>query len=272
MVTTRNGRHESKEVAQSSTKASEEVGASQSRRFAENEPVTITRGIKAEEVTRAIQGAMPTFIQRMNETIQDCFEKERKLIKENATLDNLGRLPEFNGVHDPLAAMLWINEMDNFFNAIKCVDEDRVLYAVAMLRSEAIIWWDIVKDKRGPTKVTWSEFKEMFKEEFRLESMVMELDKEFLTLEQGSRTVEEYASRFLMLGWVLEFRVVPTEDRKINWFVRGLNDSIREFVSIRRCATFQEAVEAAREIEYLKNMEFEERNKELEEINNLKRK
>lgn len=76
---------------------------------------------------------------------------------------------KFSEVWDPIAAMRWISHMEDVFKDMKCGDDDKVAYGISMLRSEASVWWDTVKDTSGleiPTKMTWNRFKELFKEEF----------------------------------------------------------------------------------------------------------
>ncbi|PWA76878.1 zinc finger, CCHC-type, Retrotransposon gag domain protein [Artemisia annua] len=165
-------------------------------------------------------------------------------------------MPEFNGLCDPIAALRWIHEMENIFKAIKCADEEKVVYAIAKLRSEALSWWDMVKDTSVPT--AWNQFKEMFKAKFCPIRMVMQLEEELLTFKQGSQTVQEYAARFVEMAKYAEHQVA-TEGRKMERFIRGLRTDIREIVSTKDLTTFQEAVGAAQEVEKEFNKHSEER-------------
>ncbi|GJV98970.1 reverse transcriptase domain-containing protein [Tanacetum coccineum] len=94
-------------------------------------------------------------------------------------------MPKYTGVQDPIAANMWIDKMEQFFDIIECADGDKLVYAVSMLRSGAKTWWDKIKDTSGLTKMTWSRFKEVFKEEFSPLRMEMELVEKYATIKQG---------------------------------------------------------------------------------------
>ncbi|GJV04186.1 zinc finger, CCHC-type containing protein [Tanacetum coccineum] len=108
-------------------------------------------------------------------------------------------------------------------------DGDKVVYAVSKLRLEAKLWWGIVKDKCGPTKMTWIRFKEVFKDKFC--------------------PITRFAEH-----------LVATEERKIKRYLRGLRIDIRELISTRKLVTFWDVVEAAQDIENTINRGFEENN------------
>lgn len=236
----------------------------------------------AEEVTRAIQATMPAFLEQINENTRKMIddrvrvaEKEKNQITESTcemtenrvvveTSDISEFMPNFNGVRDPIVAMTWIYDMENIFRAIECADEDKVVYAVPMLKFNAEAWWEgEIKEKRGPdaaTKMTWSEFKEVFKEAYCPISMAIELEDEFLTLKQGNQTVQEYSARVMELAWFVENLLPPLETRKIYRFVQGLKANVREFVNARYPNTFQTAVELAKEFENGSYNQVQERN------------
>lgn len=235
------------------------------------------REIMAEEVTKAIQATMPPILEQIKENTRKMIEdavltkQDKRQMAENIseitnevvveTEDLSSFMSEFNGVRDPIVAMTWIIDMENVFNAVDCANEDKVMYAVSMLRSQALSWRDMVKDKYGPefiTKMTWSQFKEVFKEEFCPINIAIELEDEFMTLRQGNHTVQEFNARFMELAWFVERHLPPPETRNIYRFIRGLKANIRDLVSSRNPTTFHEAVEAAKEIEMEKKKKFDD--------------
>ncbi|PWA54685.1 zinc finger, CCHC-type, Retrotransposon gag domain protein [Artemisia annua] len=220
------------------------------------------RAIIAEEVTRGIQAAMPAILEMTCKMIKDRIgvDKEEKQVNEVEKEDFSDCMPEFSGVCEPISSLRWILEIENIFKAIKCADADKVAYAVSKLRLEAKLWWDIVKDEKcGPTKMTWSRFKEVFKDKFCPISVVMQQEDEFLTFKQGNLLVKEYTAHFVDMARFVE-HLVATEDRKIERYVRGLKIDIRELISTKELVTFWEVVEAAQEIENKINTRFEENN------------
>ncbi|GJW68528.1 zinc finger, CCHC-type, retrotransposon gag domain protein [Tanacetum coccineum] len=225
--------------------------------------------INAEEVTRAIQAAMPAILEQNAEMIRKMLEdrigvdKEEKEVNEDVVVvekeDFSDCMPEFCGVCEPISSLRWILEIENIFKAIKCDDGDKVVYAVSKLRLEAKLWWDIGKDKCGPTKMTWIRFKEVFKDKFCPISVVMQQEEAFLTFEQGNQLVKEYTTHFVDMARFAE-HLVATEERKIERYLRGLRIDIRELISTRKLVTFWDVVDAAQDIENTINRGFEVNN------------
>ncbi|KAI3667174.1 hypothetical protein L6452_42223 [Arctium lappa] len=52
------------------------------------------------------------------------------------------KLSTYKGECDPVLAMKWVKEMALLFDTSKCAEGDKVIYALYMLRSEAVLWWD----------------------------------------------------------------------------------------------------------------------------------
>ncbi|PWA36360.1 zinc finger, CCHC-type, Retrotransposon gag domain protein [Artemisia annua] len=171
-------------------------------------------------------------------------------------------MPKYNGEHDPIAANMWLSSMETFFNAIDCADEDKVVYAVSMLRSEAKTWWDKIKDMSGPTEMTWCRFCEVFREEFSPLRMEMELVEKFATIKQGrNERVREYTSRFQELVWFYTCCLTP-EKRLIYMFVKGLKANIKDFIPDKDLTSWDKMLAAALLIE-------KENNRRLEDMNAL---
>ncbi|GKE34334.1 zinc finger, CCHC-type, retrotransposon gag domain protein [Tanacetum coccineum] len=272
MVMTRTGKLKQKVVTKSKTDTSVGLDASREKGQVQHGPtMNELRATIAEEVVRAFNLSMPTIFEHVKEITHKVIEdkvvikKDEEQVKENTREDGVvvekedfsDCMPEFNGLCDPIAALRWIHEIENIFKAIKCADEEKVVYAIAKLRSEALSWWDRVKDTSVPT--AWNQFKEMFKDKFCPIRMVMQLEEELLTFKQGSKTVQEYTARFVEMAKYAEHQVA-TEGRKMERFIRGLRTDIREIVSTKNLSTFQEAVEAAQEVEKEIGKHLEDRN------------
>ncbi|KAJ9541128.1 hypothetical protein OSB04_027634 [Centaurea solstitialis] len=84
------------------------------------------------------------------------------------------------------------------------------------------------------------------------------MEEEFLLLEQGGSSVQDYTTKFIEK---VRFAgvYVPTEDRKVERFIWGLRGNLREFVLSKEPATFQAAINAAETIEREKNRQATER-------------
>nr|GEX34917.1 hypothetical protein [Tanacetum cinerariifolium] len=174
-------------------------------------------------------------------------------------------MPKYTGVQDPIAANMWIDKMEQFFDTIECADGDKLVYAVSMLRSGAKTWWDKIKDTSELTKMTWSRLKEVFKEEFSTLRMEMELVEKYATIKQGrNESVQEFTSRFQELAWFYTCCLTP-EKRLIYMFVKGLNANIKDFIPDKDLISWEKMLAAALLIE-------KENNRRLEEMNALNKK
>ncbi|KAJ9536200.1 hypothetical protein OSB04_un000625 [Centaurea solstitialis] len=238
----------------------------------------ITRAELAEEIARSLQAALPGIIAQL-QAAGNVGNQNQNQNQNNRTEANLGNMggtgcsyktftsckpPEFQGFSDPIATMRWIKEMEVTFVTSKCAEGDKVAYATTMLKSEALFWWEMEKDSRGPENMSWEDFRGIFIEKFCPKSEVKQLEEEFLRLEQGKMTVREYTTSFIQKARFAEHQV-STEERKIESYIWGLSASIREFVQTMKPRTFQEAVDAA-------GVREREKKRQEEERGNLKRK
>ncbi|KAI3723340.1 hypothetical protein L2E82_34842 [Cichorium intybus] len=158
---------------------------------------------------------------------------------------------EFSGTDNPVQAMEWIMHIEKVFRVSKCADDDKVEFATNQLTSSALHWWQIYYKSLNldPTQsVSWEQFKIKFNEEYCSEVAIKKLEDEFLHMEQGSRSVQEYNLSFLEKARFAEHHV-STEKRKIDMYVWGLTTRIREIVQPLKLPTFRQVVDRATERE-----------------------
>ncbi|KAI3750829.1 hypothetical protein L2E82_21683 [Cichorium intybus] len=133
----------------------------------------------------------------------------------------------------------------------KCADDDKVEFATNQLTSNALHWWQIYYkslDLDSSRSVPWEQFKIKFNEEYCSEVAIKKLEDEFLHMEQGSQSVQEYTLSFLEKARFAEHHV-NTEKRKIDKYVWGLTTRIREIVQPLKLSTFRQVVDRATERE-----------------------
>jgi hypothetical protein len=155
--------------------------------------------------------------------------------------------PTFNGERNPVVAMRWVMEMETAFDTCKCSNDDKVVYARSMLKADATYWWEMEsggKPSEMAKSTTWEKFVARFKARFCPMSATRKLEEEFLRLEQGNMTVQEYTTKFMEKARFAEI-YVPTEERRIEKYVWGLKGNIREFVMTRNPMTFEAAIDMA---------------------------
>jgi hypothetical protein len=88
----------------------------------------------------------------------------------------------------------------------------------------------LVADLGSETTISWEVFKHEFNRHF-FPRVVQEVKaREFLDLIQGEMSVIEYSAKFLQLSH-FGLYLIPTEEKKVKKFERGLNSRIRIMMS-----------------------------------------
>jgi hypothetical protein len=87
-------------------------------------------------------------------------------------------------------------------------------------------WWETYRNTHlNANAISWNEFKAHFRTHY-VPRDTLQLKKEFLDLNQGSMTVNEYLNQFIQLSrYTIED--ISTNEKKQDMFLKGLNDEIR---------------------------------------------
>ncbi|XP_074300454.1 uncharacterized protein LOC141631719 [Silene latifolia] len=149
------------------------------------------------------------------------------------------------GVTDPVILEGWIHEMDKLFVMTHMPEEEKVDMASYYFREEADRWWDLMKESlKAQPGFRWDQFKESVKARFYPESLRWKKQQEFLDLEQGDMTVEQYTRKFIELARFASM-IIPTEREKIRRYELRLAPKVRTAVAAVPSRTFQEAYDRA---------------------------
>ncbi|TYK23829.1 gag protease polyprotein [Cucumis melo var. makuwa] len=153
----------------------------------------------------------------------------------------------FDGSMDnPTKAQMWLTSIETIFRYMKCSEEQKVQCAVFFLEDRGTAGWETAERMLGGnvSKITWDQFKENFYAKFFSANVKHAKLQEFLNLEQGDMTVEQYDAEFDML-----FRFAPDvvrdEAARIEKFVRGLRLDLQGIVRALRPATHADALRIA---------------------------
>ncbi|MQL78811.1 hypothetical protein Taro_011233 [Colocasia esculenta] len=93
--------------------------------------------------------------------------------------------PSFKGESDPLLAESWLREIEKIFQAIRCVEDDKVTLATYMLQERADVWWSSLLHtwfEGSVVEVFWDEFVRLFRAKFVPEHIQDKMEQEFLSL------------------------------------------------------------------------------------------
>ncbi|XP_061363296.1 uncharacterized protein LOC133306915 [Gastrolobium bilobum] len=142
--------------------------------------------------------------------------------------------PSFQGGHDPIVAVQWLQAMDKIFRAVQCTDDQKVLFSVYMFKGDAHHWWANASQPlvMQNVAISWAMFEEMFLEKYFPMSIRVSKQGEIDRLVQGSMTVDQYHAKFNELLRLATYRgTMPMPDFLATKFQRGLSARIAELVA-----------------------------------------
>ncbi|KAL0560422.1 hypothetical protein IC582_000827 [Cucumis melo] len=141
---------------------------------------------------------------------------------------------------------MWLSSLETIFRYMKCPEDQKVQCAVFMLTDRGTAWWETTERMLGGdvSQITWQQFKESFYAKFFSASLRDAKRQEFLNLEQGDLTVEQYDAEFDMLSRFAP-EMIATEAARADKFVRGLRLDIQGLVRAFRPATHADALRLA---------------------------
>ncbi|KAL0555978.1 hypothetical protein IC582_004481 [Cucumis melo] len=147
---------------------------------------------------------------------------------------------------NPTKAQMWLTSIETIFRYMKCPEDQKVQCAVFFLEDRGTAWWETTERMLGGdvSKITWEQFKENFYAKFFSANVKHAKPQEFLNLEQGDMTVEQYDAEFDMLSRFAP-DVVRDEAARTEKFVRGLRLDLQGIVRALRPATHADALRIA---------------------------
>ncbi|XP_057972732.1 uncharacterized protein LOC131160871 [Malania oleifera] len=161
----------------------------------------------------------------MTEITRSSREQDGPFAALGCTIEKFTKMnaQAFSRAVDPAVAKNWMQEIEKVLTVLHCTDEQRVLYAMYKLIGEAEIWWMAMKllEEQRPIlePMTWSRFREIFFDRY-FPSTIREVKvQEFLSLTQGSLTVQQYATKFIKLSRFAPY-IVLDEAKKAKKFER----------------------------------------------------
>jgi hypothetical protein len=155
--------------------------------------------------------------------------------------------PLFTKVEDPLDTDVWLRTVESKFPLLAgdSPDDTKARFAVQQLHGPAQTWWDHFRAMLPVDReVSWQEFKTAFRGHHIPAGILDRKLNEFLSLNQGTCTVLQYAQAFNDLCQYVGYHV-DSDDKKRDRFHRGLNTKLREHLNTVRVDSFNELVNLA---------------------------
>ncbi|XP_021856761.1 uncharacterized protein [Spinacia oleracea] len=155
------------------------------------------------------------------------------------------RPPTYEGTVDPVVLESWLREMEKLFTATNCPTHEMVSIGSYYLKMEADNWWSTVREScLAEGEFGWSEFATKLKERFYPYELRWQKQEEFLSLSQGSLSIQEYTNKFTALSRFAT-AVVPTEAERVKRYIKKMDPKVRTHVLSSGAKTFQGAYEIA---------------------------
>ncbi|KAK3026824.1 hypothetical protein RJ639_041896 [Escallonia herrerae] len=126
-----------------------------------------------------------------------------------------------------------VNTSPSWVVAASSVVEEKPVRHWARLENATACWWEMIDRKWTTAQMvcTWELFKTKFDKNYIPRSVKLKRMVEFLNVEQGNLTVQQYLTKFTSLARHASY-LVEGEDRRARKFQDGLKYEIKEKISI----------------------------------------
>ena len=141
----------------------------------------------------------------------------------------------------------WLDQFDDIFWIMRSPDQDKVDLATYRFRGEASQWWKRYRENMEANggHITREEFKTLFINKYFPSTMKDQKEVEFLTLQQGDMTVDEYVAKFESLArFCNNLQNQLDEIWKSKRFEQGLRPEVRNLVITQRIREYQTLIQA----------------------------
>jgi len=147
--------------------------------------------------------------------------------------------------------------MTNLLTAARVPKDKQVEVVKVQLTDVARTWW-LAEEERLEPPIPWEQFMDSFYERFFPKTAQREMEQQFINLQHGSRSIDEYAAEFLRLSRFAPY-IVAAEKDWANRFQQGLRLEIQKFLVTQPLRTYSQVLSSARSLEQV--VEKENKNK-----------
>ncbi|KAD5803342.1 hypothetical protein E3N88_14702 [Mikania micrantha] len=152
--------------------------------------------------------------------------------------------PSFSGSEGAVGFIQWLEKMETTLDISGCPEQSKVKYDAGSFHKRALTWWNAqvsIKGRDEAQAMPWNDFKAMLRAEFFPRNELKKVETELLNLEMIGGGHLAYTTRFHELA-TLAPDVVPTLEKRIEWYIGGLPPSIRGHVISAHPTTMELAV------------------------------
>ncbi|CAA0810468.1 Unknown protein, partial [Striga hermonthica] len=97
----------------------------------------------------------------------------------------------------------WLRSLDMIFEVMDCPEPHRIMCSQLQMVGDVGLWWHSYWEMRPGEKLalTWAGLKALLREKYYPAHYRERMERQFLALEQGARTIDEYERDFTRLGY-----------------------------------------------------------------------
>ncbi|GJT80561.1 putative reverse transcriptase domain-containing protein [Tanacetum coccineum] len=198
------------------------------RSFRGNPPRPLTQDIVNRMIQESVEAAIRTERERVrNEANHAGGPNVAPVARECTFADFMKCSPiTFRGNEGAVGLIRWIEKTEMVFTVSKCIEANKVVFAAATFQDRALTWWNsqvATSGMEAVTRKTWAEMKVMMTEEFCPPEEIQRMEYELWNLRVKDTDISSYTTRFNELVLLCP-GMVPTEQKKVEAYIRGLSD------------------------------------------------
>ncbi|XP_043710223.1 uncharacterized protein LOC122659140 [Telopea speciosissima] len=157
----------------------------------------------------------------------------------------------FAGLSDDLLLpSKWVQQMEKIFDFLGCTGEQRIACGGFQLEGDAEAWWKSTRPNLMALhpNLTWDQFKTAFYENYFPRNFREKKEAEFMSLVQGSKSVQEYQQKYEELHHFAP-PYLRDDQGKASRFERGMRNTVGAIVLSYNLQRYTAVVQMAKSIE-----------------------
>ncbi|XP_051152721.1 uncharacterized protein LOC127266509 [Andrographis paniculata] len=161
------------------------------------------------------------------------------------------QVPPFQEKSDPEAFLQWERRLELIFDVQQLTDQQKLRVAVMEFSDYALAWWDQLsinrrRNREAPVR-TWTELRTLMRKRFVPPHYHCEVLRRLQSIQQGSRSVEEYYKEVETL--LLQADIHEDQEQTMSRFSNGLQRDIADAVEMYQYVDLEEMVHLAIKLE-----------------------
>ncbi|XP_039117946.1 uncharacterized protein LOC120253765 [Dioscorea cayenensis subsp. rotundata] len=157
--------------------------------------------------------------------------------------------PPFEGTTNPDEVDQWVAKMEKAFVVMNCTPEEKLRFGIYMIQGPTNDWYNgEIRIRQGKEFESWAELRKALFGKYFTRDKQRQLERQFIRLTQGNRSVDEYEVEFDRLSKYAS-KLVEDDQSRANRFEEGLHPHIRRGLALLHLSTYAEVVGCAKSLD-----------------------